>query len=44
MESTRNYWIEYDAFYEDRDEVVDGNLVISGEKTFAMLHSNSYVS
>ena len=44
MESTRHYWIESGTPYEDRDVVIDGNLVISVEEILAMLHSNSYVS
>jgi hypothetical protein len=35
---------ESGAFYEDRDVVVDGNLVSSWEEAFAPLHSNFYVS
>ena len=35
---------ESGAFYEDRDIVVDGNLVSSLEEVFAPLHSNVYVS
>jgi len=32
------------AFYEDRDVVVDGNLVSFREEAFTPLHSNFYVS
>jgi hypothetical protein len=35
---------ESGAFYEDRDMVVDDNLVSSREEAFAPLHSNSYVN
>jgi hypothetical protein len=35
---------ESGAFYEDRDVVVDGNLVGSRQEAFAPLHSNFIVS
>jgi hypothetical protein len=35
---------ESGAFYEDRDAVVEFNLVSSREEDFAPLHSNVYVS
>jgi len=37
MESPRNYWIEYDASYEDRNVVGNDNLVIPREEAFAPL-------